>query len=232
MKARRRAFAATITAVVFFSAVAIAMGTAVDFSPSGEGATVAKNTGARGPGLDHGWLPCTGPREAVNFETFSAGAAPVGLPLTETIRRCDEGSGDAGANYVSYIYGDCMIAESATGCSPPLEVQVWPACQRSLADYSFEGRPLPHRKLPSDDAAEVVEFAFGLDNRIEVYTRSSTIVIFANQIALARKAVGLLRPIARGKPPLTNPAALAATPVQGLAAPAEGSIEGQLSCGS
>jgi hypothetical protein len=181
----------------------------------------------------HEALPCTRPRDPINFEIFSAGPAVAGVPLTATVRRCDAGapSDEAPANYVAYVYGKCKIAEGATGCEPPLQIHTWPACQRSLADYSFEGKPLPHREL-SSNGARVVEIDFLLDNRIEVYTKSATIVIFASDSALARKAVGLLRPQEEGKPPVTQAAGLREEPPARLEPPTEGAMKGDLPCQS
>jgi hypothetical protein len=178
-------------------------------------------------------VPCTGPEEPVNFEVFSAGPSVAGLPFTGNSRRCDTGVPANGwpNNYVSYFYGDCEIPEGATGCALPLEIQTWPACQRSKDDYTFEGKPLPYRKLPKQGGAEVVEFNFPTD-RIEVYTRSATIVIFATEPDLARKVVPLLRPQEKGNPPATKAEALRGTPPEGLAPPSDGSMEGVLPCQS
>lgn len=210
---------------VLLSAVAVAVATgAVDDSnaPPGDWAPVYNDEA----------LPCTGPKEPVNFETFSPGPSVAGLPLTVTVRRCDGGPIAERANYVSYIYGGCEIVEGATGCQPPLEVQTWPACQRFPAKYSFRGKPLPRRNLAKNGGADVVEFDFALDNRIEVYTKSVTIVIFAVDRGLATKAVDLLRPREQGKRPATDGDALSGKPAEWLGPPREGALEGGLSCRS
>lgn len=183
--------------------------------------------------LSHEALPCTGPTDPINFEAFSAGPAPTGLSLTGTSRRCDPASsgGRWPNNYVNYSYGACRIPKGATGCSPPLTIQTWPACQRSMSDYSFEGKPLPHRKLPPWGGAEVVEFTFPA-NRVEVYTKATTIVIFAASPELARKAVRLLRPQEKGTPPARNADDLSGARPEGLAPPSKGSMEGVLECQS
>jgi hypothetical protein len=232
---------------IFFVVAAV---TGPDDGPDYRSGLVAVTTGIGGsnitPGGDrrspgdgdgdgnphHDTVPCTGPKEPVNFEVFSAGPAPAGLPLTGTLRRCDVGVPAWGwpNNYVNYTYGTCEIPRNATGCSPPLAIQTWPACQRSLVDYTFEGKPLSYRKMPKYGGAEVVEFDF--DGRIEVYTRSVTVVIFANDSALARQAVGMLKPQDKGKPPATNADALRGTLSEGLAPPSNGSMEGDLPCKS
>jgi hypothetical protein len=175
-------------------------------------------------------LPCTGPKQPVNFQTLSAGSSVNGLPLTYTERRCGGGAPAVRTNYLSYIYGDCEIAEGATGCQPPLEIQNWPACQRFLAKYSFRGEPPPHRELARQDGAEVVEFNFGIDKRLEVYTETTTVVIFATERRLAVEAVEMLRNEDKGQPPATHPDELEDQDSGWLGPPANGSMEGDLQC--
>lgn len=209
---------------VLGSAVAAAtVGVDLGGSPSGSG---------DGPALRHEKLACTDLEEPANFEVFSSGAAVEGLPLTAVSRRCDRPAPGQRwpANYVAYTYGSCEIPEGEGGCMAPLEIQSWPACQRSLADYSFGGRPLPHRSLAKHDAAEVVEFDFRLERRIEVYSKEATVVIFADEPALARRAVASLNSQGRGKPPVTAAGALRQEPADWLAPPSEGSTEGVLPC--
>ena len=179
-------------------------------------------------------LPCTGPRDPINFEIFSAGSEVAGLPMTATVRRCDTASPaeEAPANRITYMYGECEISPTATGCAPPLEVQSWPACQRNLAGYTFEGKPMTYRELPRRGAAKVVEIDFALESRVEVYTSSTTIVIFADSPDLARKAVGLLIPQKKGQPPVTNRAGLRGVAPEALAAPSDGAMKGKLQCQS
>src|SRR5680860_72866 len=179
-------------------------------------------------------LPCTKPDEPTNFTAFSAGGNPLGIPLTATLRRCDEcpTDGPISANYVSYIYGDCKYLRPAGvegGCRPPLEIQTWPACQRSLADYTYEGRPYPYEELSREDAAEVAGFEEG--SRLEVYSGASTIVVFANDPAVAEKVLPLLRPQTADSPPAREAAELERQAPAELAAPASGATEGELQCG-
>ena len=179
-------------------------------------------------------LPCTGLDDPINFEVFSAGPMVAGLPMTDVARRCDAAApvDEAPANRITYFYGDCEIAEGATGCAPPLQIQTWPACQRNMAGYSFEGKPLPSRELPSSGGAKVVEFIFALESRTEVYTDSSTIVIFADDPEITRQAVELLIPQQTGQPPATSRAGLAEAAPQRLDAPRIGATEGVLKCES
>lgn len=222
-KKAKMGIALVCAVAVFLSGVAVATGAAGGTDP---------DSGEWHPVYNDEALPCTGPEEPVNFETFSPGPSVAGLPLTYIERRCDGGPPAMRANYVSYLYGDCEIPEGATGCQPPLEVQSWPACQRFLAKYSFEGKPLPSRKLPKRDDAEVVEFDFALDNRIEVYTRKTTIVIFSTDLDLARQVVDLLEPQEEDGPPATKASELGKGPPEWLGAPAAGAMKGGLSCHS
>jgi len=174
---------------------------------------------------------CTDPSQATNFEVFSLGGSPLDLTLAASLRRCDTPTelGEPGANYVSYIYGACEPrATGDTGCSPPLEIQTWPACQRSLSDYSFEGSPLPHEMLPSERGAQVASFEDGM--RLEVYTGASTVVVFANQPAVALKVLSLLRPAAEDSPPARQAGELETTVPESLDPPDQGATEGKLSC--
>jgi hypothetical protein len=176
-------------------------------------------------------LPCTKANEATNFEVFSAGPSPTGLPLTAALRRCDVYTG--GANYVSYIYGDCEYrnpVNSDGGCEPPLEIQTWPACQRSLAEYTYEGKPYPHTDLARDGDAEVAEFEDG--SRVEVYTGSATIVVFSTDPSVAKKVLPLLRPQQEGASPAARSSELDTKAPQGLPAPAPSATEGDLTCAS
>jgi hypothetical protein len=181
---------------------------------------------------EHEALPCTGPKDPINFEIFSAGPEVAGLPLTATVRRCDTAvpAYEAPANRITYIYGTCEIPEGEAGCAPPLEVQTWPACQRNKGGYTFEGEPLPYRELSRRGGAEVVEFNFELESRIEVYTKSSTVVIFADDRDLALKAVELLTPQKKGTPPAMNRSELRGAPPETLGPPLDGATEGKLQC--
>lgn len=177
-------------------------------------------------------LPCTAVEEPTNFEVFSAGAGVGDVSLEEVERRC---GGPAPAdepppNYTNYVYGDCEIPEGATGCQPPLQVQTWPLCERALGDYTFEGRPLPRRELPSIGGARVFEIEFGPDRRIEVYTRTSTIVIFAFDYELAVEALDSLSSQPLGKPMGTTAEELESGATNELGAPPANAIKGELPC--
>ena len=112
------------------------------------------------------------------FPLYWLGSSFDRLPLTAITRRNDAAIAeqDVRADYVGFVYGDC-VATDETGCPPPLEVQVWPACQRALADYALTpaGDPVPHR-MTRVRGVPAASFERGL--RLELYTGDVTVVIF------------------------------------------------------
>jgi len=184
--------------------------------------------------LRHDALPCTGPKDPINFDIFSAGPSVAGLPLADFTRRCGGTTpvDEPPANFTNYIYGYCIIDGAASDCAPPLQIQTWPACERALADYAFEGKPMPYKELPSIGGAEVVEILFEFGPRIEVYTGSSTIVIFTEHPDLAKRALAQLRSQPTGEPPATSAEELKGKPDEHLAAPSDGATRGELQCQS
>lgn len=183
--------------------------------------------------LRHEALPCTGPRDPVNFEVFSAGPAVAGVPMKAAVRRCDSGAlaDEATSNYLAYIYGECQSqSRSGASCLPPLQIRSYPACQRSYSEYSFEGKPLPYTELPPIEGARVFEIEFLVDHRIEVYTGASTIVLSAADWSLAEAALEQLRSQPPGTPPATAASSLAQAPRGTLEPPVEQALEGDPPC--
>jgi len=168
-----------------------------------------------------GFTPA-GIREFSEFALFSLGESFEGLSWSK-IDRVSQTAVVPGVedpirpNYVNFIYGTCEPL-SETGCSPPLTVQVWPACERTLADYRLgpdDNTPLPHeaktiRGVPAAD--------FG--DRLELYTGDVTVVIFGlSDVAL--RAAEELKPANE----------LASTMKDGgLPDPVAGATDGKLSC--
>jgi hypothetical protein len=152
--------------------------------------------------------------------------------MVESSRRCDRrvAPGPVISNEVTYSYGNCKIPDGATGCQRPLIIQTWPACQRSLADYSYGGRPMPYRELPKLGDAEVVEIELPFEHRIEVYTKSVTVVIFAANPKLAEEALSLLRPRRAGLSPAIQAKELKGKAMNSLGPPSDGAVEGVLPC--
>jgi hypothetical protein len=140
--------------------------------------------------LAAGWLG--GPRgnfsleQATTFDEFPlyyAGDEVDGLPLTAVLRR------DDGADYVSFVYGDCTPSSDG-GCAPPAEVQVWPGGRRNAASYvDAPGAPqLEQTEIRGRPAAFV-----GGGTQLEIYAEESTIVVFAHTRELALAVVNALR---------------------------------------
>ena len=118
------------------------------------------------------------------FPLYDAGERVDGLPLVAVVRRDDT------ADYVSFVYGDC-VAEDESGCAPPAEIQVWPACRRNLALYDTApaGGVLPERLVTRGVRAEL----FDEGTRLELQTGPSTVVIFADSRARALRIAAALR---------------------------------------
>lgn len=125
-------------------------------------------------------------------------------------------------HYRSSIYGTCKVT-SDTGCAPPLEVQVWPACERSPADYTF-GEPGHESTLKPTEIATVrgVPARFYREGRVELSTGDVTVVIFGNSRELVLSAAQGLR--SEGGAPNRVSAD------QALPAPVRGAQEGTLPC--
>ncbi len=125
-------------------------------------------------------------RQFDEFPLYSAGERIDGLPLVAVLRRDDT------ADYVSFVYGDCL-AEDESGCAPPAEIQIWPACRRSLALYDS---PQAGSQLPERLSTRGVPAAFfDGGTRLELQAGSSTIVIFAGERARALRIAAALRAV-------------------------------------
>ncbi len=175
-------------------------------------------------------MACTDADEPANFPVYSAGPSVAGLDVTALTRRCDapEPGAPARANFVTYIYGSCAIVAGSEGCSPPLEVQSWPACERSLADYQLEdGVPYPHENLGELDG--VPAYAFNEGTRVELYAGAATVVVFSADPGLIEQAVAALQREPSSKPPGV-PQSASDDQTTDLPDPAPGAMAGSLSC--
>jgi hypothetical protein len=144
------------------------------------------------------------------FPLYDAGPLALGLRRVAVLRR-DDGPAD----YVSFVYGDCA-AQDGTGCAPPAEIQVWPACVRNLSLYR-------EPDTPSGEQAAVrgVPAAFFEEGRrLELQTGRATVVVFARSRGDALELAGLLRGVN-----------VTVGPGQRLPRPTEGSVAGRLECG-
>jgi hypothetical protein len=87
-------------------------------------------------------------------------------------------------NDVTFIYGWCDAGED--GCLPPLQVQIWDACQRHLRLYDY----LPEDRLTLRGVpAATWEGGW----RLELFTGRVTIVLFGQEPAQLRRAALALR---------------------------------------
>jgi hypothetical protein len=178
-------------------------------------------------------LPCEDEGARIAFPHFSLGPAFEGMTATYSMRRCDlpYPQEPVRANFVSYIYGDCAVTvdEGDGRCVPPLEVQSWPACERTLADYPARLQR-EARVVRGAPAAAFAESASGLGTRLEVYTGNTTVVLFGHEPGqVARAANALVEELSQPPllPSMLRPSTVQADP---LAPAVPGAIEGQLQC--
>jgi hypothetical protein len=219
-----RALAVTVTVV---GAVAIALAaSAGGQSGSGSGPSVEQGV-LEQAALDHSLRSCD-----ARFMEFDVGPSMAGMARVHKQVECSDpepvrtsaagGEIDPNslgrAHSVTYIYGTCTPRRDQ-GCSPPLSIQTWPACERSAADYTMAGQRL--------DPSEVLEIRgaparFYGDNRLELSTGEVTVVIFGDSRALLLAAAGTLR---------TTPDSPTEVGRSGaLPAPVPGSQDGTLAC--
>lgn len=117
---------------------------------------------------------------------YHLGTSFEGLPLTAAP---DARGGPAGGNPgVDFVYGTCdpgggLFADG--GCAPPLSVQTWSACERSIAGLDVPYRRMTVRGVPAA--------AVDGDTRLEVQTGDVTVVVFATTRHLAWRAAHGLR---------------------------------------
>lgn len=180
-------------------------------------------------------LACTAVDKPANFRLYSLGLEFEGLPLRNVLRQCESppppalvrANLDSRANSASYIYGTCEVpAGEEGGCAPPLEIQVWPACERGPADYD------PGSQLRSDLQTRRGVPSAKITDGIEVYS-DSTIVVFADDPQLAERAVASLVPLPETRAPSALPESnVGSRPNGPLAQPPAGALDGNLRCSS
>ena len=148
-----------------------------------------------------------------NFPLYFAGESVRGLPLV-AIHRIDAApypGEEVRQDDVTFLYGLCRATRERT-CSPPIQVQVWNACERYQALYPFA----PDESL----VVRGVPAAFYENwERLELYTQDATIVLFGNAKAELLDVATMLRGLNRS---------VAAS--DHLPEPAAGAREGRLSC--
>jgi hypothetical protein len=119
-------------------------------------------------------------------------------------------------------YGTC-IARDGEGCAPPLEIQSWPACERSPADYNAgpPGAAQPIQPTRSFQLRGVPARLYD-DGSLELNTAAATVVIFGQDTDQLLAAAAALRS------PRASP--LTAAPGEVLPAPVPGAQNGTLKC--
>jgi hypothetical protein len=164
-------------------------------------------------------------RDFTGFPLYSLGTQFEDLPLTAIVRidrkstlkaRGGFGIPDNRPNHVTFIYGTC-----GGGCVPPLQVQIWPACDRALQDYYYNvpgGGPSRPHELVTVRGVPAARFT----DRHEIYSGTVTIVIFGGSVALRARAAERLTP--------ANTLAPDVSPNEPLPPPAPGAMEGKLKC--
>jgi hypothetical protein len=182
-------------------------------------------------GLDHTLSPC-----ADAFTDYDLGPAFQGLALVHTERFCSDPepvkSQSAGggvdpdslgrSHFAAHIYGSC-VAASDMGCAPPLQIQAWPACERSPADYTM-GEPGTVTTMAPTEVQRIrgVPARFYSDNRLELSAGDVTIVIFGESKTLLLAAAQALRTAPGSQPKTTEDIS--------LPAPVAGAQEGTMRC--
>ena len=152
-----------------------------------------------------------GAKEFARFPLYYAGDSVGGYALTAVEHDTHP------AETISFLYGDCTPPTNSEGqydggCSPPVSIQVWPACFRNPSLYGEPGTPTPENTTMR--GVRAAYFVGG--NRLELQTGTSTVFIFANSPASIASAL-------RG---LNNSVS---TEVD-LPVPAAGALTGDLTC--
>lgn len=181
--------------------------------------------------LDTSLKPC-----GERFAHFHVGASFDGLPLTDHSRVCtvpdptpSVAAGGAidpdslgRSNFDSYVYGTCR-AKPGESCAPPLEVQSWPACERSPADYNAgpPGAAEPIEPLETMQLRGVPARLYE-DQSLELSTAGVTLVIYGRS---RRELLGAARAVRA-----EEGAPIQVGPTQDLPDPVAGSQTGTLAC--
>jgi hypothetical protein len=196
VSAKREQLMVAVLAIVLLTATAGLLGTA----------------GADADGSPRSNFSIEQARAFTDFPLYYAGDSVGGTPLVAVLRRNDS------ANYVSFIYGTCD-AVSETGCAPPGEVQVWPACVRNPARYAMNSSPIAPQSQPTS-VRGVPAARFEDGHRLEIQTGTSTVVVFGHTPEFVQTLAGALRGVSNG-----------VTTEGSLPSPAAGALEGKLACG-
>jgi hypothetical protein len=181
------------------------------------GACGGADEGSQGSQATSGNFDMAGARAFRDYPVYGLGPEFEQLPLTRVLRRSDPPSElPVRADFVSFIYGSCTPADDA-GCTAPLEVQVWPACERNPSVYDWtpaEEAAIEHLTVRGAPASLYED-----GRRLEISTGRSTVVIFGLnrghvlRAAQALQGVNVEQDSASELPP-----------------PATGAVDGSLTC--
>jgi len=177
-------------------------GLAVAVSGLALAAMLAGSGAVEGGGSSGGEFDLADARRFEAFPLYDAGARVEGQPLVAVSRRDDV------AEYVSFVYGDCVAADDA-GCAPPVEIQVWPACVRNLGLYERVEAGAEAERAEPETVRGVRAATFEGGTRLELETGRSTVVVFAETRGAARRVARELRSLdgsVRANEPLPRPA--------------------------
>lgn len=183
---------------------------------------------------------------SADFDNYYVGDQFEGLRLTSRRRSCEappavvrSATGDlvherpVRVNDVSYVYGDCWQPPVGAGARvPPLQIVSSPGCERPHSLYHrYVGPPglgleaEPHRDMQLRGVKIAV---FDEGERLEIYTRNSTVAISASDPRLAAMAARrmIAAPTSHGgqrAPEAALPAARSGVSAEMLPAQARGS---------
>jgi hypothetical protein len=157
------------------------------------------------------------------FAHYWLGPSFENLPLTARRFRCGgaykDGSAVVRINSFGVLYGNCDPSDG--GCALPLEIQTWPACDRSFADYDFLPGLFPRPPIGRLRGVPSARFEGG--TRLELYTGDVTVVVFADARGRAARAAAALA--------TTPESPLRVASGSPLPAAVEGHLRGSLFCG-
>lgn len=153
------------------------------------------------------------------YHLYYSGTEVAGLPLDAVVQgwATNRHARQQGRRriYWSFIYGDCTPPPSEGGCAPPLEVQVWSACVRSVS-------PIKVRKHHLYEFRGAIATGGGRGryevSPMEIFTGRTTIIVFGNETPLIKTAARELREVHQVQA------------ASRLLPPAQGSLEEKLPC--
>jgi hypothetical protein len=146
------------------------------------------------------------------FQLFWLGEEFEDLPLTDVT-----GSAE-GTRPVSFLYGGCYVPIGQEGgCALPVEIQIWPACERNLSLYPIAEQVDDLSEIPLDDVRGAPAFTVP-EGHVDIYTSDVTIVVFGD----AQYLDGVFSELRSVDGEID--------PNQSLPTPIEGHLEGKAPC--